>query len=231
MAARQVQPHYQPQRPQEWTFLKILILGDSGVGKTSLTNQLGAELFNHPGCEPNDFYRFVTKQTRIDDKPVGLHIWEWFGQAPLSIEKELYFDHVDCCIHVFDVTSTSSLMSLDSWKAGFLEQIRFRGPECFSFLVVGNKCDLVAERRITGEMINNYYETNACDMLYYETSAATDRYLYPNMQYYAEAAFEKIAREALSQNAPDLTNCLPHNDFSQGEASEEGGQATETSDS
>ncbi|CAF2745960.1 unnamed protein product [Rotaria sp. Silwood2] len=79
--------------------LKIIILGDSGVGKTSLMNQFVLHKFS------NDYKatigaNFLTKEVQIDNRLVTMQIWDTAGQERFQSLGVSYYRGADCCVLV-----------------------------------------------------------------------------------------------------------------------------------
>ncbi|KAK2712696.1 hypothetical protein QYM36_011397 [Artemia franciscana] len=119
-------------------FLKVIILGDSGVGKTCLMNQFVLRKFSkeYKATIGTDI---VSKEVMVDDKLVTLQIWDTAGKKRFRSLGVAFYRAADCCVLVFDVTSASSFKSPDSWRQGFLIQISSRFLDNFPFLALGNK--------------------------------------------------------------------------------------------
>ncbi|MBS7251006.1 MAG: GTP-binding protein [Candidatus Freyarchaeota archaeon] len=146
------------------TFMfKILLVGDSNVGKTSIIrktteNKFSTEYTPTVGCD------FTVKQFEIGRNKVRLHFWDFGGATNFAhMRKELYID-ADAAILVFDLTNPESLKNLEIWRKEILNSFN---P--LMIFVVGNKADL--EGKMPGEEGQKYAkEINAP---YFETSAKT----------------------------------------------------------
>eukprot|EP01071_Lankesteria_metandrocarpae_P005015 Lankesteria_metandrocarpae@DN3810_c0_g1_i3.p1 len=99
--------------------LKVIILGDSGVGKTSLMNQFVHKRFSNQ-------YRatigadFVSKDVVVDGQQVTLQIWDTAGQERFQSLGVAFYRGADCSVLVYDITNTKSFGSLESWRDEFL---------------------------------------------------------------------------------------------------------------
>ena len=69
-------------------------------------------------------------------------IWDTAGQERFQSLGVAFYRGADCCVLVYDVTSTNTFKTLDSWRDEFLIQASPRDPENFPFVVIGNKVDL-----------------------------------------------------------------------------------------
>ncbi|CAA2953501.1 ras-related Rab7 [Olea europaea subsp. europaea] len=103
------------------TLLKVIVLGDSGVGKTSLMNQYVHKKFNHQ-YKATIGADFVTKELQIDDRLVTLQIWDTAGQERFQSLGVAFYRGADCCVLVYDVNVMRSFDTLDNWHEEFLKQ-------------------------------------------------------------------------------------------------------------
>ena len=167
--------------------LKVILLGDSGVGKTSLINQFVNKTFSSP-------YKLTigtdchTRDVIIEDQHVTLQIWDTAGQERFQALNTAFYRGADCCILTYDVSNSGSFKSLDCWMDEFLIQSSCQDPENFPFVVIGNKIDL-ENREISTNKAKTWCE-NRNDIPYFETSAKKGQNI--------EDAFQTIAMKALS---------------------------------
>ncbi|CDJ52884.1 Ras family domain-containing protein, putative [Eimeria brunetti] len=131
--------------PKKKSLLKVIILGDSSVGKTSLMNQYVNKKFSNQ-YKATIGADFLTKDVVIDDKEVTIQIWDTAGQERFQSLGVAFYRGADCCVLVFDVTNPKSFDSLESWKEEFLIQSSPSDPDAFPFVVLGNKVDERASR-------------------------------------------------------------------------------------
>ncbi|KAG4201326.1 hypothetical protein ERO13_A05G271500v2 [Gossypium hirsutum] len=107
------------------TLLKVIVLGDSGVGKTSLMNQYVHKKFSQQ-YKATIGADFVTKELQIEDRLVSLQIWDTAGQERFQSLGVAFYRGADCCVLVYDVNVMKSFDSLDNWHDEFLKQERNR---------------------------------------------------------------------------------------------------------
>jgi len=178
--------------------LKVIILGDSGVGKTSLMNQYVNKKFSNQ-YKATIGADFLTKEVTVDDRLVTMQIWDTAGQERFQSLGVAFYRGADCCVLVYDVTAPNSFKTLDSWRDEFLIQASPRDPENFPFVVLGNKVDL--ENRAVSAKRAQQWCTSKNGIPYFETSAKEGVNV--------EQAFQAIARKALAQE----TEVEMYNDF------------------
>eukprot|EP00128_Syssomonas_multiformis_P006675 Colp12_sorted_trinity150504_noHs@16095 len=144
---------------------KLAVLGSGAVGKSSITLQYLTHRYTEdydPTIE--DSY---TKQTHIDRTPVMLHILDTAGQEELTVMREQYMREGHGFLLVFSITD---LRSFEEVQKIYTDMVRVLGREDVPLVLVGNKCDLAANRVITKESATALAKRWGCP--YIETSAA-----------------------------------------------------------
>jgi len=180
--------------------LKVIILGDSGVGKTSLMNQYVNKKFNNQ-YKATIGADFLTKEVMIDDRLVTMQIWDTAGQERFQSLGVAFYRGADCCVLVYDVTSPNTFKNLESWRDEFLIQASPRDPENFPFVVIGNKVDLADSRTVTTKKAMQWCQEKN-NVPYFETSAKE--------AVNVEQAFQTIAKNALAREKDqDLYTDIP----------------------
>jgi len=150
--------------------LKVIILGDSGVGKTSLMNQYVNKRFSNQ-YKATIGADFLTKEVMIDDRLVTMQLWDTAGQERFQSLGVAFYRGADCCVLVYDVNSSKSFETLDSWRDEFLVQASPRDPENFPFVVLGNKIDMEESKRMVSTKRAMTWCQSKGNIPYFETSA------------------------------------------------------------
>jgi len=172
--------------------LKVIILGDSGVGKTSLMNQYVNKKFSNQ-YKATIGADFLTKEVIVDDRVVTMQIWDTAGQERFQSLGVAFYRGADCCVLCFDVNNAKSFETLDSWRDEFLIQASPRDPENFPFVVLGNKVDQEESKRTISEKRATAWCNTKGNIPFFETSAKE--------AINVEEAFQTIAKNALQQEA------------------------------
>ncbi|CAK9294976.1 unnamed protein product [Gordionus sp. m RMFG-2023] len=170
------------------TLLKVIILGDSGVGKTSLMNQYVNKKFSNQ-YKATIGADFLTKELVIDDKAVTMQIWDTAGQERFQSLGVAFYRGADCCVLVFDTTAPNTFKSLESWRDEFLIQASPQDAHNFPFVVVGNKIDLDSRAIATKRAQTWCASKNSIP--YFETSAKESTNV--------DSAFLTVAQAALDR--------------------------------
>ena len=118
------------------SFYKVLVIGDSGVGKTSLTNKIVFNSFSEKykatiGCE------FGLKILDLNGETCRIQLWDLAGQDRLGGISRLYCKDASGAIVVGDITNRDSLQKADLWKNSVDELLAVNIPMVFCL----NKCD------------------------------------------------------------------------------------------
>jgi len=150
--------------------LKVIILGDSGVGKTSLMNQYVNKKFS-ASYKATIGADFLTKEVLVDDRLVTMQLWDTAGQERFQSLGVAFYRGADCCVLVYDVNNSKSFDTLDSWRDEFLIQASPRDPESFPFVVLGNKIDVEENKRMISSKRAMTFCQSKGDIPYFETSA------------------------------------------------------------
>ncbi|XP_076905929.1 ras-related protein Rab7-like [Bidens hawaiensis] len=174
------------------TVLKAIVLGDTGVSKTSLMNQYVHKNF---GEQYNATVRpdhWVTKEDlQIDDRLVTLQIWDDAGNDRFQSLGDAFYRFADCCVLVYDVNVMCSFDTLDNLHEEFLKLAIPQDPDKFPFILLGNKIDIDGGNcRVVSEKKAKEWCAAKGNIPYFETSAKEDHNL--------DAAFLSIARAAMT---------------------------------
>ena len=143
---------------------KIMVLGESKVGKTSLIkrytkDQFGGVYLTTVGMD------FQDKIIEIEDKKVRLQVWDTAGQERFRNVTKSYFQSSHGLLVVYDITDKESFEKINFW----IENIKNNAPENAKLILVGNKCDLANERKVTIEDGEN--KARNYNIKFFESSA------------------------------------------------------------
>uniref|UniRef100_A0A3B5M3C3 Uncharacterized protein n=1 Tax=Xiphophorus couchianus TaxID=32473 RepID=A0A3B5M3C3_9TELE len=149
---------------------KVLVIGDSGVGKTCLTHRLCAGEFPRRS-EATIGVDFRERALEVDGEKIKLQLWDTAGQERFRKSMvQHYYRNVHAVLFVYDVTCPASFNGLTSW----VEECRQNslGHEIPKFLI-GNKSDLRDVGRtdchVSQELAMNFAKAHG--MVFFETSA------------------------------------------------------------
>ncbi|XP_051957158.1 ras-related protein Rab-7a isoform X1 [Xyrauchen texanus] len=170
----------------EWStpHLKLILIGNSGVGKSSFMTRFVDHRFTN-------LYRatigldFLTKEITIDKRTAILQIWDTAGTERFHSLGTALYRGAHCCLLVFDVTSSASFTALEGWRKEFLLQACPSDPKGFPFVVLGNKIDL-ENRKVSPKEAQQWCSDIGAE--YFECSAKEDIDVNKTFQSAARAA-------------------------------------------
>ena len=122
---------------------KIVLIGDSGVGKSCILLRFADDKFNE------NFYAtigvdFRFKNVMVDDKSVKLQIWDTAGQERFKTITSAYYRGADGIIIVYDITDRNSFAHIKDW----LDDVNKYTDDNPLKIIVGNKIDLIKDKQI-----------------------------------------------------------------------------------
>ena len=94
---------------------------------------------------------FLTKEIIADNKILAMQIWDTAGQEKYNSLQGMFYKGADGCIIVFDLTNMISFQNLINWKIQFEEYADIKNSSEFPFVIVGNKMDLLNDRKVSTE--------------------------------------------------------------------------------
>ncbi|KAJ3430930.1 ras-related protein rab-5c [Anaeramoeba flamelloides] len=144
---------------------KIVLLGESGVGKTSIVLRFTTNRFN-PSVTPTIGAAFSNETIKVGETLVNLQIWDTAGEERYNSLTPLYYRGSHGALIVYDITKEESFECAKKW----VDEIRMQGSPNTKIILVGNKNDL-SIRKVPKETVINYAKKN--DLLFGETSAKT----------------------------------------------------------
>jgi small GTP-binding protein len=176
--------------------VKVVLLGDSGVGKSSLVIRYVRGTF-HPFQEPTIGAAFVSSTEVVDDgddRRVTLKLWDTAGQERYHSLTPLYFRGAHVAILAFDICRLHSFRALQQWA----RQVTDHSPHIL-LAVVGTKSDLEDHRSVTTQQAKEFCSSIGA-VLYTETSAKDDLMV--------KELFQQVSRRAL-QMIPTVPHPTP----------------------
>ena len=143
---------------------KMILVGDSGVGKTSMINRYLNEYSN--SVTPTISTSYFNKLETINDYKINLQIWDTVGQEKYRSLNSLFFKDAHICLMVFDITKESSFKSI---KEYWYQAVISNGLEGVIFGIAGNKNDLYMNEKVEKNEVKEF--TKQINAIFQYTSA------------------------------------------------------------
>ena len=165
--------------------LKIVILGEGRVGKTSILSKYFKKKFNE-GEKSTINPAFYEKAVNYNGKTIQFKFWDTAGQEQFNAISALYYQGAVGALLVYDVTIFETFQKVENWVKTLREAV---GK--ISLLVVGNKFDISdkAELDKNSQAVNSYCSKENCSHMY--TSAKTG--------YNVDEAFQSLINTVLNK--------------------------------
>jgi Ras-related protein Rab-1A len=145
--------------------IKLLLLGESSVGKTSIFNRYIYDKMDK-NVSSSIGVDFETKTIKYRNKKYKIRLFDTAGQERFQSITHSYYHMGDGFLIVFDLTNEHSLNMVKEW----IESLQENVEDC-KFLIIGNKCDLI-DKFIPDDVINTKLQDyNKDKKLLYKTSA------------------------------------------------------------
>jgi Ras-related protein Rab-1A len=169
---------------------KVLLLGNSDVGKSSLLLRYVDSVWND-AFVPTIGVDFKVKTLTINEKKVKMQIWDTAGQERFRTVVSTYFRGAHGILLLYDVTNRDSFKNLESW----LIEIEKNAKEKVLKILIGNKCDLTDDREIQSDEGKAFALRNGMEFM--ETSA--------KMNTNVTEAFETLGKLMIEFNSKSNT--------------------------
>eukprot|EP01128_Nolandella_sp_AFSM9_P000491 TRINITY_DN1064_c0_g1_i1.p1 TRINITY_DN1064_c0_g1~~TRINITY_DN1064_c0_g1_i1.p1 ORF type:complete len:206 (+),score=34.92 TRINITY_DN1064_c0_g1_i1:25-618(+) len=144
---------------------KVVFLGKSGVGKTSITLRFCRDTFLD-GTEATIGASFLTKMMTISDRQIKFEMWDTAGQERYRALAPMYYRNCDAALLVYDLTDAESFSALQSWY----QELQKNVPNCI-IVLAGNKVDLAQERTVSQDTAQEFASDHECPLM--EVSSKT----------------------------------------------------------
>jgi len=170
----------------------VIILGESGVGKTALLNHYVHNAFveAHKATIGADF---MTKEIRIEDKLITLQMWDTAGQERFKSLGNSFYRGADAAILVYALDDKDTFDKVEEWRKNFINLSNETSEE-FPILLLGNKSDLDRNRAVSAADGKSYADRN--HMIHFETSAKEGTNI--------ETSIERLAKKACDRNTAPI---------------------------
>lgn len=156
---------------------KIVIVGDSGVGKSGIFSRFSRNYFD-VDSKATLGVEFFSKTIKMNNKTIKAQVWDTAGQERFRALAKNYYRGSCGVMLVYDTTNFESFRNLDRW----LQEVKDNAEKGYVGLLIGNKSDLIDQRAVKKEEAMNFAQANG--LIFMETSAKKDTNI--------KEAFDKI---------------------------------------
>ena len=146
---------------------KIILVGDSGVGKSCLSIKASRNYFED-FYSPTVGFEFLTFNVKVEDQNIKLQIWDTCGQEVYRSLISSFYRSASLAIIVYSIDSEESFSNIEKW----LNDIKSQSNPNIKIFLIGNKADLEDKRQVTKENGENFFKQNKLSF-FTETSAKT----------------------------------------------------------
>ena len=180
--------------PSESKELKIMIIGSSGVGKTSFVHRWTKGVFS-ADYKATIISDLGFKIYNYKDNLYRIQLWDIGGQENSASMAKIFARDSHGCIVITDLSINETPQSILQWKEIVNEQSTFIDDEKIPFILIGNKVDLIDKEEInnveerTKEISKNYGFLN-----YFLTSAKDGINIEESMKFLLEYIIEKMSK-------------------------------------
>ena len=182
---------------------KIVLIGNSSVGKTAIFNRfIKGEFFSN--YHATIVVEFSTKYLKVGkDLYVKLKIWDTMGSEKYQALTKQYYKGAQAVIVIFDLTDQKSF---DDIKKRWLKNINDYAEKDIMILVVGNKLDLIEQRKVTESQAMNFCKEHG--FKYIEASAKEGTNI---LRIFEELSFDLVNNYDKKKNEEKETQFLTNN--------------------
>jgi small GTP-binding protein len=174
--------------------VKIVLIGDSGVGKTNLFSQFTRDHFN-PESKSTIGVEFATKILSVEGKTVKAQIWDTAGQERYRAITSAYYRGAIGAMLLYDITAAPTFASLSRW----LKELRENVNPDILVILVGNKSDLSDKRAVSTDEGIGFSKSQS--LLFIETSARDATNVQEAFTSLITEVVKKLARKDLAPPA------------------------------
>ena len=175
--------------------IKIVLLGESGVGKTSIIARYTNDIFN-PETITSLSAQINSKEIEINSQTVHFDIWDTAGQEKYRALAEIFYKNAKVIIFVYDITNKRSFEEI---KKYWYPKTKETTSEDIMYGLMGNKSDLYEKEEVNEEEARQYAES--INAIFQLTSAKSNSGI--------DILFETIGKKFLKEknkNGNDMKN-------------------------
>ncbi|THU56058.1 hypothetical protein C4D60_Mb11t13260 [Musa balbisiana] len=178
---------------EEYLF-KVVIIGDSAVGKSNLLSRYARNEFNlHSKATIG--VEFQTQSVDVDGKEVKAQIWDTAGQERFRAVTSAYYRGALGALLVYDISRCSTFDSIARW----LDELNTHSDTTVTRMLVGNKCDLETLREVSVEEGKALAEAKG--LFFIETSALDSTNVKTAFEIVIKEIYNNVSRKILNSDS------------------------------
>ena len=186
--------------------IKTVLIGDSGVGKTSIIKQFSNDEFD-PECVSSIGGQYNSKKMTINDKEIKLDLWDTAGQDRYRSLAKIFYQDAKIIVFVYDITSIKSFEGIKNY---WYKQIQSNSDKEAILALAGNKSDLYINEEVKTQDAKEF--ADSIGAIFQTTSAKSNigidllfknivkKYLNPDYDYRKDEENEKKIYKAKKEN-------------------------------
>ncbi|KAL6506518.1 Ras-related protein RABA5b [Orobanche gracilis] len=178
---------------EEYLF-KIVVIGDSAVGKSNLLSRFARDEFDH-NSKATIGVEFQTQVVVVDGKEIKAQVWDTAGQERFRAVTSAYYRGAVGALVVYDITRKGTFESVERW----LEELNTHCDTAVAKMLVGNKCDLENIREVSVEDAKAYAEEKG--LFFIETSALNSTKVKEAFEIVIRGIYDKVRRKLLNSDS------------------------------
>ena len=176
---------------------KVVIVGDQFVGKTNIMSKYLKNQF-HEDSKTTVGVEFGSKEFNIENHSIKCQIWDTAGQERYRAITSAYYKGAKGSFVVYDITNKTSFESIDKW----ISDVRASADKKLTIVVIGNKCDLEEQRKVTKQEGEN--KAAELEVAFLETSALSGENVDKAFELMVHEIYKKCHEELLAEGDIDL---------------------------
>lgn len=192
---------YADNEQSEDYIFKIVLLGDSAVGKSNLLSRYTKNEFSR-NSKATIGVEFQAKTLQIDNKEIKAQIWDTAGQERFRAVTSAYYRGAVGALLVYDISRRQTFQNICRW----LEELRMHSDPGIVTMLVGNKSDLKEARKVSVD--DGAALAQSEDMFFMETSALDSTNVSIAFQTIVKAIYNVTSRKVLSFDNQKLETAL-----------------------
>lgn len=191
---------YNDDKSEDYLF-KVVLIGDSAVGKSNLLSRYARNEFNL-NSKATIGVEFQTQSMEIDGKEIKAQIWDTAGQERFRAVTSAYYRGAVGALIVYDISRRATFENVGRW----LDELRVHSDASVVVMLVGNKCDLANIREVSQEEATLLAQNEK--MSFIETSAMDATNVTSAFQSVVKEIYRVVSKKPLTSSQSTKSNTV-----------------------